>query len=367
MKAMNLNPLELAEARALAECIADQRPVQQAHRTSKVLYLRASESARLLDGVFWSPRFQRRTVEALVVRQIYQLLGFDENYAFQWRLDHKLIQALIIRKFAPDSIPLTCGLYRYVASSGVPVDQLREQLEGSFVKRAIGYGASADNRADLELALRAVSEQLPLKQLRTLTDEDWIIQQRLQIAEEYRVHTVEDTVLDELTFVRHSRRPLRNERSGPNEFVGNVSRRLPEALFKNSICGWDIAKLPNGDYRVIEINFGGFHPGAGFQCSGFFQTPGVGAYVLARLVRGLEAKFGIDFVIEADGSDSEVRCLYEAIALWTALFRLSRDISDMSHLLERSVLARQQQRSDTALDVAAEVIKRLAKVVSSIE
>src|SRR5579872_753497 len=48
------------------------------------------------------------------VRHLFRLFGFDEHHPFQWRLEHKLVQALILEHFCPGAMPATRGLVRYI-------------------------------------------------------------------------------------------------------------------------------------------------------------------------------------------------------------------------------------------------------------
>ena len=50
------------------------------------------------------------------VRHILLKLGFYEKQALKLRLEHKLIQALILRHYCEDAVPVTCGLNALVAS-----------------------------------------------------------------------------------------------------------------------------------------------------------------------------------------------------------------------------------------------------------
>src|SRR5262249_32599472 len=96
-------PEEVAQIKALAEGIANCRlPRRRAARQSR-LDLRLSDGMGLLLGLAGSSR-------ALLVRQLLRELGFDENRHVQWRLEHKLVQAMVLHQWVPEWIPVSCGL-----------------------------------------------------------------------------------------------------------------------------------------------------------------------------------------------------------------------------------------------------------------
>jgi hypothetical protein len=131
--------------------------------------------------------------------------------------------------------------------------------ERKVLKRALGYGASPGSTGDVDQVIRAVLSDREGAMTR-LTDEEWIIQERIPIIEEYRVHSFEDSVVEDLTFSRHSGRPVKAQRGGPNNYVRSLLDRLPSGCVANLVCGWDIADTGEGGFRVIEMNIGGFHP-----------------------------------------------------------------------------------------------------------
>jgi hypothetical protein len=300
-------------------------------------------SSRDVDGLLDGIRGDVPPENYIPIRHLYRLLEFDENHPFRWHLEDKLIQALLLEYFSSGSVPITSGLTSYVARCASLSDEsLWEILNTLYVKRARGSNACPDNAAETRRAFDDLRERDKRALPGSPTEEEWIVQERLAIAEEYRVHTIEDSVIPDLTFYRHSTRPLRTGRETVNHFVESVIRRCPAAFFANSICGWDVCLTRDQSFKVIEINFGGFHPTIerGFQCSGFFVREAWGPYLIARLLRFVERKYSL--AISHDpvlGKASYVACLYSWILQWRSLLDIVDLTRDLVSLRNESNIA----------------------------
>ena len=323
---MNWNPEEVASAADIADRIAGYavgRSVSPPENPQLCLSL--ADAVELADGLHWPPSGVL-PMGTLTVRHVCRLLGFDEHLQFRWRLEHKLIQALVLNHFCPGVMPPTRGLYRHFAKDigRTTSEAIREQLSAYQVKRTVGYGAPQDSTTDAAEAASAMLSR-PDGTPPSLLDEEWIIQEKVPIVEEFRVHTLEDSVVEDLTSSRHSWRIVRSQRRGPNDFVRSIMERLPNACVANSLCGWDVAETGNGDFRVIEANLGGFYPNyrQGYQASGAFQHRG-GPVVIARLMRFLESKYGVQIRFDCSGPDPlRLRAWYSLVEEWTELLRVS--------------------------------------------
>ena len=60
-----------------------------------------------------------------------------------------------------------------------------------------------------------------------MTDEEFIVQERKTIRREYRVHTIENAVIGDLTVHRHQGLVAPGEREGPNDYVQRMLDSLP--------------------------------------------------------------------------------------------------------------------------------------------
>jgi hypothetical protein len=297
-----------------AEIESSRLPRRRSPLASR-LDLRLSEGLCLRDGLAGSTR-------ALPVRQLLRALGFDEHRHLQWRMEHKLIQALVLRSFVPDSIPVTCGLNALAIrhdSQGLRQFLASHFPGGYLIKAALGDSSGElpnDNSAKLALV---VLESAGPPKPGSLLDESYIVQQRVPIATEYRVHSLEEDIVEDLTFRRYGDGSLAGERQAPNEFVKSLLRRLPDALVGGSLLAWDVALLPSGSFMVIEVNFTGFHRVVkpGFHCSGYFHDRHWGACDTARLLNHLARTDGVEVNVEPDAPDYPIENqFYRQIAYW---------------------------------------------------
>ena len=277
--------------------------------------LRLSSGVRLIEGLAGSTR-------ALPVRQVLRALGFDEHRHLQWRVEHKLIQALVLRHWIPESIPVTCGLNSLVRRYGPKGLRhfLANNYPGGFlIKDALGDSSGElpnCNNGELILdKLEAGSTPPP----GLLLDETHVVQERVEIVTEYRVHSLEDEVIPDLTFRRYDAGSIVDEREAPNAFVNALLGKLPDALVGGSLLAWDIALQPSGEFAVIEVNFSGFHPAfkRGFHCSGYFHDQHWGACDTARLLNHVARSGGTEVVAEPDAPEhpAENR-FYAEVAAW---------------------------------------------------
>jgi hypothetical protein len=279
------------------------------------LDLRLSEGLGLVEGLGGSKR-------ALPVRQLLRALGFDEARHLQWRVEHKLVQALVLRSWAPEIIPVTCGLDSLALSHGPRgVRQfLADDFPGGYVLKAAlgdssGESGAGDNGEAVLRALESGEAPLPCG----ILNEKIVVQERISIATEYRVHSLEEDVIGDLTFRRYGGGSIADERDGPNAFVTSVLRRLPDGLVGGSLLAWDIALQPSGEYMIVEINFSGFHPAfkRGFHCSGYFHDHKWGACDTARLLNHVARRDGEEVIAEPDAPEYPLdNAFYLEVANW---------------------------------------------------
>ncbi|MBV9762424.1 MAG: hypothetical protein JO340_17820 [Acidobacteriaceae bacterium] len=264
---MSWSDLEIREVSATIAAIDAFASQRRLATPGRPLRLAVSEIGDLSEGIWGS-------FPVTFIRHIYRELGFDEHRVFNWSLEHKLIQALVLNHYSPGCMPATRGLSR---SNGA-----------SFIKPTLG-----DSSGDRQPA--------------SLLDETWIVQDRVPIATEYRVHSFEARIVEDLTFHRYGKGDIPGERDAPNAFVQSILDRLPDAIVAGSLCGWDIARTPASGFLVIEVNFTGFHPifNRGFQTSGWFHDADWGALSAARLVRFLEQHCGLEVSILPDAPSLE--------------------------------------------------------------
>jgi len=296
--------LELAQAVKVAEDINSYRGARRIANGVSNIRLALSDATELRSGIWGS-------FPVVFMRQLYRELGFDENRIFKWRLEHKLVQALLLNHFAPGCGPATraLGVFRRAAGGCHLQAALETEFpSGFYLKPALGDSSGDSDTPDrTNQILAACAEDDGGNSCGRLFGERFLIQERVPIAREYRVHTLEDRLIPDLTFHRYEKGDIPGERDAPNAFVQGILDRLPNGVVAGTICGWDVARTVNSTLVVIEVNFSGFHPlhNRGFQCSGWFHDEKWGALSAARLVRFLEQRCGVKVSIEADRPDLE--------------------------------------------------------------
>jgi hypothetical protein len=311
-------PEEIRQIEGVAAEIANCGLPRRRPPLASRLDLRLSEGLGLAEGLPGNRR-------ALPVRQLLRALGFDEARHLQWRVEHKLVQALILRSWAPDLVPVTCGLgslARVHGPRGVRQFLDDDFRDGYILKAALGDSSGESEIPDYDVLGALESGEAP--PACRITDETFVAQQRIAIAMEYRVHSLEDDVVEDLTFRRYDGGSIPGERDGPNAFVTSVLRRLPDGLVGGSLLAWDIASQPSGEYKIVEVNFSGFHPvfKRGFHCSGYFHDQKWGSCDTARLLNHVARKDGIEVVAEPDAPDyAPDNRFYLEVANWQARHR----------------------------------------------
>jgi hypothetical protein len=308
-------PEELSQIEALGgEIAACPRPRLRTP-LSRRLDLKLSDTRPLIEGLGGNTR-------ALLVRQLLRALDFDEQHHLRWRLEHKLIQALVLRAWIPCAVPVTCGLAAFVRTNGAAC--VRDALARNFpvgyrIKLALGDSSGEAPPDAAGGAILSAIETSGVPADCPILDEQYIVQEQIPIATEYRVHSLEDDVIEDLTFRRYEGGSIPGERDAPNAFVQSLLGQLPDALVSGSLLAWDVALQPSGEYSVIEVNFSGFHPvfKRGFHCSGYFHDRHWGACDTARLLNHVAAKDRVEVEPRADAPEFplENRFYWEA-ARW---------------------------------------------------
>jgi hypothetical protein len=268
--------------------------------SASTLHLALSKAIPLLDGLAGNPR-------AVAIRQLYQVLGFNEHQQLRWRLEHKLVQALVLNHYCPDEVPVTRGLSGYMR--GMEPSQVRRSLhqefpDGFYIKNTLSDSTGEHELCDrTHLVLAAIeSGQENMPDCKGITDETYIVQNRVHMVKEYRVHSIEDEIIEDCTFRRYGRGNIPGERDAPNAYVQAILNKLPGGIVGGSLYGWDIGLTADGKFQIIEANPSGFHTvyKAGFHCSGFYHDIQWGANITARLLRFIERVDQVKVIVEPD-------------------------------------------------------------------
>jgi hypothetical protein len=291
---------------------------------TKDLVLPLSEAVPLIEGLAGSSR-------ALLIRQLFQVFGFNERRPALWRLEHKLVQALVLNQLCPGVVPATSGLdFEFRQAGG---SEFRQHLahrfpSGFIIKETLGD--SSGDRAGADLAgpvlgtidagqsgiTRNAAELAP-PGCESLAAERYVVQQQVDIKDEYRVHSLEDRVILNLTTRRYGDGTVLCERDAPAAFVQGLLDRLPDGFIGGTLLGWDVARRRDGSFCVIEVNFSGYHlvHRPGFHCSGYFHDPFSGRGNTARLLCHVGAADGVRVIVRPDTpAHDEVNHFYGQVA-----------------------------------------------------
>jgi len=201
----------------------------------------------------------------------------DEHRIFRWRLENKYIQFLILNYYIPKSVASTFS-FSEVLRENNGVARIEELCDnGFFIKSTLGDSTGRSNSFDRTAELNDI---ISSHQEAYNDQEKWMLQERLPLKEEYRIHTIGRDIIYGLSY-RMSAKAA--DRTGCENFVQIILEKLPDAILQGTLIGWDIGITHNNEFYVIEANFTGFHPeyGRGFQTSGYFGDPTFGPVVCA--------------------------------------------------------------------------------------
>lgn len=229
-------------------------------------------------------------VGALLIRAILHELHIDEHRLFRWRLENKLLQYLIFDHYIPDSMPKTISLSKILNRLN-GVAQVKVLFKsGFFLKTTLGCGSGSKNNFDRTAEFEDIISSAYGKYY---YDEKWILQKKVELTKEFRVHTFNRDVIYGLTFIIQGSNSL-NDNFRVENFIKNKITKLPSAIVEGSLIGWDIGLTSTGIYYIIEANFTGFHPeyALGFQTTGYTEYDGFGPIVCAWINVFFKKKYG---------------------------------------------------------------------------
>lgn len=231
-------------------------------------------------------------IGALIVRAILFELSVDEHHIFKWRPENKYIQYLILSHYSPGCMPKTFSLTNLLARNDW-VPNFRGLIKsGYFIKATLGFGSGRKQNFDRTSEFEQILSNH--KSSHSFQNEKWIVQKRLNINKEFRIHTFGRDILYGLT-LRISGIVGLTDFDQPQEFVRSILERLPPTFIEGTLIGWDIGLTKRGKYYVIEANFTGFHPEyhAGFQTTGYVDDPPFGPIVCAWLHTYFKNKYKV--------------------------------------------------------------------------
>jgi len=242
----------------------------------------------------------RGGIGTLFIRNLFYWLNLNEHHVFRWRLDNKYIQYLIFDHYNPDCMPETLSLSNILSSKN-GVQKIKTHLKnGYFIKATLGHSSGKDNSFDKTAELdHIISVEKSLDS--ACINEKWILQKKLTLRNEFRIHTFNKEIISGLTFEVHAMDSF-DSYLNAEIYLKDILEKLPDSILQGSLIGWDIGITDTGNYFIIEANFSGFHPefNYGFQTSGYFQDITYGPIVCAWLNNYLKAKYQICLTLVED-------------------------------------------------------------------
>lgn len=216
---------------------------------------------------------------ALFVRAIMNQLNINENHIFKWRLENKYQQYQIFNHYLPGRLPHTLSFSKLLKKRD-GIQKIKALFKkGYFLKSTLGDASRSTNTWDKTAEFVGISK---LTSVLANNYESYMLQKRLPIRSEFRVHTFSKEIIPALTYLVEGPMKTSNFESVEN-FIKEVLQNLPDSLLMGTLIAWDIALTDDNHYYIIEGNFTGFHPEyrRGFQTTGYVDDHRYGAIICA--------------------------------------------------------------------------------------
>jgi hypothetical protein len=316
---------ELASVSTLAKS-ARNHLVPPKDLTSSLCVFAPQDYSRLVKGLSGK-------VGTVVARRLLEHSGVDESLPFRWYVDNKLVLNLLLHLHIPDVIPECVGLARaYLDSDGRGLQAHLSLLfpHGFVIKTTRGSGSTRDAVLGSSYKLPVEAEMRDILRVYdgTPQSEKYFVQKVIRATREYRVHTVNRSVIPRLLFKTFTDK--QNESSSislgeANSLVRTIDaalKLLPQGLCAGAVCGWDVGFDNENRMSIYEINYSGMHPEhrAGFQCSSTISNSEAAALNTAHLLHFFSDKCGVNYEFNftptrTDGEQEYVAFLYRA-SMW---------------------------------------------------
>ncbi|MBB6270582.1 hypothetical protein HDF26_001009 [Pedobacter cryoconitis] len=255
---------------------------------------------------------------AFIVRSILHKLNINEHHVFKWRLENKFRQYQILNYYFPDCMPKTLSFSKLLNQPN-GIWQIKELFaNGFFLKATLGDASFSNKNWDKTAEFDSISK---LHNEPNVEYESYMLQKKLDLQCEFRVHTFSKDIIPGLVYVMQGQIPP-DKRTGVEKFVNEVLRKLPDVILQGTMIAWDIALTNNDQYYVIEANFTGFHPEyrAGFQTTGYVDDHHYGSIICAWLNNYFNQKFGV-YIDAIDSSLLANYPFYEAFLFYRLILK----------------------------------------------
>ena len=254
---------------------------------------------------------------AFYVRAILNKLNVDEHRVLRWRLENKYRQYQVLNHYIPGCMAKTISFSKVLAELN-GVQKIRALCEeGYFIKSTLGHSTgrlnSFDRTGELENIISSYQQEED-------NLEKWMLQKKLNLKEEFRIHTFNRDLIYGVSFI------MAGEDSSisiaAEAYVTEILKKLPDTILNGTLIGWDIGITTDQKFYIIEANITGFHPEfhRGFQTSGYFGDPDYGAIMCAWLNNYFKNNYNIS-VGSVEATLFQSSKFYEKFMFYTSLFR----------------------------------------------
>lgn len=267
----------------------------------------------------WLMSKLKGAIGTLFIRSITYALNINEHKVFRWRLDNKYMQYLIFSYYAPKCMPTTISLSKILETSEGVLKVKELFNKGFFLKKTLGHSSGKTNTFDRTAEFDNIIKRF--RHNNSCQEEKWILQKKLSLNNEYRIHTFSKDIIFGLTF-RTGGVDSSDNKFEAEQFVKGILEKLPATILQGSLIAWDIGLTNNAMYYVIEANFTGFHPEYkyGFQTSGYFQENTYGPIICAWLNHYFKMEYNISFNTVENSLLSEFSFFREFL-YYTSIFK----------------------------------------------
>jgi hypothetical protein len=255
---------------------------------------------------------------ALFVRSMLRKLNINEHHVFKWRPENKFRQYEIFSYYIPGCMPQTLSFSKLLKQPD-GVQQIKELFsEGFFLKATLGDASFSTNSWDKTAEFDQISK---LHNVNSNNYESYMLQKKLDLKCEFRIHTFCKDVIPCLTFLVQSQ-ILSSNYAGVEKFLNEILRKLPDGILQGTLIAWDIGLTSNDKYFVIEANFTGYHPEyrTGFQTTGYVDDNHFGPIICAWLNNYFNVKYGIH-VDSVEKSLLESNPFYQSFIFYISIFK----------------------------------------------
>lgn len=137
---------------------------------------------------------------ALFVVAILRKLEIDESFVLQWRLENKFQQYQILNYYAPNCMPSTLPFSNFLNEKN-GIKKIKELFsQGYFLKATLGDASYINQSWDKTGEFEQIAM---LPSLNTGQYKNYMLQKKICIKTEFRVHTFSKNIIPGLSYISH--------------------------------------------------------------------------------------------------------------------------------------------------------------------